>query len=220
MPFVNPDFLYQERLTCSVQAAEHYHIPPLVMLAVAEQESGKPGQQVRNRNHSVDYGAMQINSVMLKEIQSYGITAQHVLASGCYSYYLAAWRLSGHLHKDQGDLWQRAANYHSRTPVYNQRYRQQLIARARQILGRLTKNGNTRATGKQLKMDGQLTDKQRLLPQMTRLKAVYAAPIRVTAFDTLPMAVTFKLSKPTLTQVQPPFQVSTAITTVRRTPMD
>jgi hypothetical protein len=220
MPFVNPDLFYQERLSCSFQAAEHYHIPPLVMLAVAEQESGKPGQQVRNQNHTVDYGAMQINSVMLKELQSYGITAQHVLASGCYPYYIAAWRLSGHLHKDQGDLWQRVANYHSRTPVYNQRYRRQLIARARQILGRLTKNGKIHATGKQLKMDGQLTEKPWLLPQMTSPKAVYAAPIRVTAFDRLPLAVAFKLSKPTLTQVQTSFQLSSVITNVRRTPMD
>jgi hypothetical protein len=220
MPFVNPELLYQERLSCSVQAAAQYHIPPLVMLAVAEQEGGKPGQQVHNRNRTVDYGAMQINSVMLKKLQSYGITEQHVLASGCYPYLLAAWRLSGHLRKDQGDLWQRAANYHSRTSIYNQRYRRQLIARARQILGRLTKNGNTRATAKLLNMDLQFTEKPRLLPQMISPTMLYAAPIRVTAFDTRPLAVTFKLPKPILTQVQPAFQVSTAITTVRRTPID
>lgn len=220
MPFVNPELLYQERLSCSVQAAAQYHIPPLVMLTVAEQEGGKPGQQVRNQNHTVDFGAMQINSVMLKELQSYGITEQHVLASGCYPYFLAAWRLSGHLHKDQGDLWQRAANYHSRTPIYNQRYRRQLIDQARQILGRLTKNGNTRSTAKLLNRDLQFTEKQSLLPQMINPTMLYAAPIRVTAFDTAPLAVTFKLSKPRLTHVQPPSQVSTSITTVRKTPMD
>jgi len=47
-----------------------------------------------------------------------------------YPYQLAAWRLRGHLKNDQGDVWTRAANYHSRTPRYNARYRVQLMRRA------------------------------------------------------------------------------------------
>lgn len=47
-----------------------------------------------------------------------------------FPYRLAAWRLRGHLRRDEGDLWTRAANYHSRTPRHNARYREQLMRRA------------------------------------------------------------------------------------------
>lgn len=47
-----------------------------------------------------------------------------------YPYQLAAWRVRGHLRDDKGDVWTRAANYHSRTPRFNARYRASLIRRA------------------------------------------------------------------------------------------
>ena len=47
-----------------------------------------------------------------------------------YPYQLAAWRLRGHLKNDRGDIWTRAANYHSRTLRYNARYRYQLQLKA------------------------------------------------------------------------------------------
>ena len=46
------------------------------------------------------------------------------------AYDLAAWRIRGHLKKDKGDLWTRAANYHSRTPRYNAVYRKDLRVKA------------------------------------------------------------------------------------------
>ncbi|NOU12514.1 MAG: hypothetical protein HOO92_00915 [Methylococcaceae bacterium] len=132
-----PIHYQQERIECSIQAANHYHIPALVLLAVAEQEGGKPGQKVRNNNGTYDYGVMQFNTVSLADLRSFGINESHVLAKGCYPYYLAAWRIAGHLQNDQGDIWQRAANYHSRTPNFNKLYRSQLIRRAAKIASRL-----------------------------------------------------------------------------------
>ncbi|MCH8784797.1 conjugal transfer protein TrbN, partial [Neisseria gonorrhoeae] len=44
-----PPFM-QERVTCSIAAAEKYRLPPHYLLAVAERENGRPGQQVRNTN--------------------------------------------------------------------------------------------------------------------------------------------------------------------------
>jgi hypothetical protein len=35
-----------------------------------------------------------------------------------------------HIKNDKGDIWTRAANYHSRTPKHNARYRADLIAKA------------------------------------------------------------------------------------------
>lgn len=47
-----------------------------------------------------------------------------------YPFRLAAWRIRGHIARDSGDIWTRAANYHSRTPKFNARYRADLIRRA------------------------------------------------------------------------------------------
>ena len=120
----------QERVVCSVAAAIKYEIPANILLAIAEKEGGKPGQWVRNKNGTYDVGAMQFNTSYLKDLSRYGIKPDHVSATGCYAYDLAAWRVRLHIKNDQGDVWTRAANYHSRTPKYNAMYRADLIAKA------------------------------------------------------------------------------------------
>lgn len=116
----------QERIVCSVTAAIKYEIPANILLAIAEKEGGKPGQWVSNRNGTHDVGTMQFNTAYLP----HGITADDVAQPGCYPFDLAAWRVRQHLKHDQGDIWTKAANYHSRTPKYNARYRDDLIAKA------------------------------------------------------------------------------------------
>jgi hypothetical protein len=126
-----PSILFQqERIVCSIAAAEKYAIPAALLLAIAEKENGQPGVWVKNSNGTQDVGALQFNTTYLKTLKKYGIIADDVAKSGCYAYDLAAWRIRGHLIKDSGDLWTRAANYHSRTPVYNQRYRADLMVKA------------------------------------------------------------------------------------------
>ena len=120
----------QERIVCSISAAVKYQVPANIVLAVAEKEAGKPGQWVRNSNGTHDVGSMQFNTAYLGELARYGITANDVAASGCYSFDLAAWRLRKHIRNDKGDLWTRAANYHSRTYRYNVVYRADLMAKA------------------------------------------------------------------------------------------
>lgn len=120
----------QERVVCSISAAVKYEVPANIVLAVAEKEGGKPGQWVRNSNGTHDVGPMQFNTAYLGDLTRYGITADDVAASGCYSYDLAAWRLRMHIRNDKGDLWTKAANYHSRTPKYNTVYRADLIQKA------------------------------------------------------------------------------------------
>ena len=120
----------QERVVCSMAAAAKYQVPANIVLAVAEKEAGKPGQWVRNTNGTHDVGAMQFNTLYLRDLARYGITANDVAAAGCYSYDLAAWRLRQHIKNDKGDIWTRAANYHSRTATYNIIYRADLLKRA------------------------------------------------------------------------------------------
>lgn len=127
-----PDVPVEQRdmVACSLGAALAYDIPANILLAIAEQEAGRPGQWVRNANGSFDVGALQFNTAYLRELSRFGITPNDVAAPGCYPYELAAWRIRGHLRDDRGDIWTRAANYHSRTPRHNARYRTALIRRA------------------------------------------------------------------------------------------
>lgn len=120
----------EERVVCSVIAAVKYEIPSNIVLAVAGQEGGKPGQWVKNKNGTYDVGTMQFNTGYLADLAKYGITAQDVEKPGCYPFELAAWRIRGHIKNDKGDLWTRVANYHSRTPEYNQKYRTLIMRRA------------------------------------------------------------------------------------------
>lgn len=120
----------QERIVCSIVAAIKYQIPANILLAVAEKEGGKPGQWVLNTNGTHDVGSMQFNTAYLKTLSKYGIDARDVATKGCYSYELAAWRIRDHITKDRGDIWKRVANYHSRTPKHNARYRADLMVKS------------------------------------------------------------------------------------------
>jgi len=120
----------QERVVCSISAAVKYEVPANIVLAVAEKEGGKPGQWVRNSNGTHDVGPMQFNTAYLRDLTRYGITTDDVAAAGCYSFDLAAWRLRMHIRNDNGDLWTKVANYHSRTPQYNAVYRTDLMQKA------------------------------------------------------------------------------------------
>lgn len=130
MPLDIPPAIY-ERVVCSVAAATKYNIPANVMLAVAFQEAGKPGQAVLNNNGTYDYGSMQINTVWLTELRKYNISKLSVNSPGCYPYDLAAWRIRRHIVYDKnGDFWQKVANYHSYTIEYNLIYRHAIIQRS------------------------------------------------------------------------------------------
>ena len=120
----------QERVICSIAAAAKYEVPANIMLALSEKEGGKPGQWVRNSNNTDDVGSMQFNTRYLKDLARYGIRPEDVAAAGCYPFDLAAWRLRGHIRNDKGDLWTKAANYHSKTPKHNIVYRADLMRKA------------------------------------------------------------------------------------------
>jgi hypothetical protein len=120
----------QEQIVCSIAAAVMYEVPANITLAIAEKEAGKPGQWVRNANGTYDVGPLQFNTSYLRELAQYGISSSDAAQAGCYPYELAAWRLRGHLYSDYGDLWTRAANFHSRTPKHNVVYRADLMLKA------------------------------------------------------------------------------------------
>ena len=109
--------LEQERIVCSISASVAYGVPADIMLAIAEIEGGTPDTKSVNQNRSSDYGYMQFNSAYLSDLsKKYGEDFEQLASSeGCYSFFLAAWRVGNHLKNDRGTVWQRAANYHSST---------------------------------------------------------------------------------------------------------
>lgn len=117
-----------EPVVCCITAAQQYDLAPEIVLAVAQAEGGRPGQWVKNTNGTYDVGPMQFNTSYLKTLEKYGITPEHAASSGCFPYRLAAWRIKKHITEDQGDLWTKVANYHSKTPRFNTIYREKLIS--------------------------------------------------------------------------------------------
>jgi hypothetical protein len=79
-----------ERVSCSIEAAITYEVPANILLAIAEKESGKPGQCVKNSNDTYDIRPMQFNTVYLSDLAKYGIRSEHVAQPECYSYALVA----------------------------------------------------------------------------------------------------------------------------------
>lgn len=78
-------------LQCFVAAGQRYRIDPMLLYAIAEVESNLvPSATNRNRNGSVDYGVMQINSLHLPKLKGIGIDERRLLEEPCVSVHAGA----------------------------------------------------------------------------------------------------------------------------------
>ncbi|MDB6011332.1 MAG: conjugal transfer protein TrbN, partial [Gammaproteobacteria bacterium] len=115
-------------LECVLQAAAQQAVPSNVLLAIASQEAGTNGQVVANANGSFDLSHFQINTdTWRRELAPYGVGLADLRWRGCYNAMLAAFILHKRLQEPDVDFWRKAANYHSRTPQFNLRYRIRLM---------------------------------------------------------------------------------------------
>ncbi|KWN14711.1 BapC protein [Burkholderia territorii] len=106
---------------CYEAAAQYQQVNPLILRAIAWQEShGHADALNYNANGSIDYGLMQINSVHLPTLASYGI-AKDALMEPCKNVYIAAWVLRQKMNK-YGNTWAAVGAYHSETPALRDRY--------------------------------------------------------------------------------------------------
>ncbi|MGH8159368.1 MAG: lytic transglycosylase domain-containing protein [Rhodanobacter sp.] len=117
-------------LACVHAAAKYYYqaSDPIsyrgfvdLIVAVRMAEGGTEGHVSRNANGSIDIGPMQINSVHLPLLASYGITYNALLNDTCQNIVVGAWILHSEI-KAAPTLWAAIGNYNSRTPTYNRRY--------------------------------------------------------------------------------------------------
>jgi soluble lytic murein transglycosylase-like protein len=110
---------------CFDDAATYQHVNANVLRALAWQEShNQPGAVHANKNGSVDYGVMQINSIHLSELSRYGVD-KTTLLEPCNNVYIAAWQLRRQTLK-YGDTWLAIGAYHSETPTLRDGYAHQV----------------------------------------------------------------------------------------------
>jgi soluble lytic murein transglycosylase-like protein len=115
------------RADCFDEAANYQKVNPLILRAIAWQESHNRATAVhKNANGSTDYGVMQINSVHLPVLAQYGIS-QGTLMEPCKNVYIAAWHLRQKMNK-YGNTWAAVGAYHSETPSLRDEYARQIVA--------------------------------------------------------------------------------------------
>ena len=106
---------------CITPAASFHKVNPDVLRAILVVESGlNPKAVNRNDNGTLDIGIGQMNSIHLRELSKYGISADD-LKNPCIGTYVAAWHLARVI-KRHGNTWFGIAAYHSTTPYFNSRY--------------------------------------------------------------------------------------------------
>ncbi|WP_233836518.1 lytic transglycosylase domain-containing protein [Paraburkholderia sp. ZP32-5] len=116
---------------CFDDAAAYQHVNPLILRAIAWQESRNHPDAVHvNANGSVDYGLMQINTIHLPALERYGI-GKDALMSPCKNVYIAAWQLRRQVIK-YGNTWAAVGAYHSATPALRDQYARQIAEILRQ----------------------------------------------------------------------------------------
>lgn len=110
---------------CINKAALQYHVPAPLILSVIKTEGGRNGMAKKNKNGTVDYGVMQINSVWLGKIKPYGFTAHDLQFNPCKNVEVGAWILSQNM-ASSSSAKEGIGNYHSRTQHLNKNYHQKV----------------------------------------------------------------------------------------------
>jgi hypothetical protein len=109
-------------IECINKAAVQYHVPAMLIISVLRMENGHVGSANVNKNGTVDYGPMQINSIWLPKIQKYGYTQYKIQYDPCANVAVGTWLLSQEIANDR-TLWKGVGDYHSHTYHHNMAYR-------------------------------------------------------------------------------------------------
>ena len=118
--------------TCFEEAGARYGIAPVLLQAIALQESGmNPHALNRNRDGSYDIGLMQINSRWLPTLSRHGILPEQ-LWDPCVSVHVGAWILAGNF-KRMGLNWDAVGAYNASNPALRMRYAQAINGKLQQL---------------------------------------------------------------------------------------
>lgn len=118
--------------TCFDLAAQRYNVSPVLLQAIAQQESGGRSTAINvNSNGTRDIGLMQINSSWLPTLARHGI-AERDLLDPCVNVLVGAWILSNNFAR-LGYTTQGLGAYNAASPDKRERYAQQVLRRMTQV---------------------------------------------------------------------------------------
>jgi len=109
-------------INCITQAAIQYKIPTTIIVSVLKTENGKIGTANKNKNGTIDYGPMQINSIWLKKIKKFGYSAHDLQYNPCINVNVGTWILAQKIAKHKA-VWLGVGDYHSHSYYKNLKYR-------------------------------------------------------------------------------------------------
>lgn len=120
---------------CILAAAQHYHLPPSLLVILLNVEGGSIGRVSRNTNDTVDIGPMQINEIWLPQLARHwaATTAETFVSvrdNFCANVAAGSWILRRALDEARGDLWLGVAIYHSHDPGYQRSYLRHVLREA------------------------------------------------------------------------------------------
>lgn len=117
---------------CLDAAQRHFNTPPGLVHAIAKVESGGNPRAVNtvNRNGTVDYGLMQVNSVHLPRLRGLGIDREH-LFNPCINAFAGAQILARNLAETGGAVVAALSMYNTGRPdsAVGLSYAQKVLAR-------------------------------------------------------------------------------------------
>ena len=122
-------------LACMLAVSTALSLPPRVLQAIQAVEGGRIGVARTNANGSEDLGLMQINSLWLPVLaRQTGLSQEGVrdklLGESCFNVAVSGAIIRLYLRQTQGDLLAAIGNYHSRTPVRHEAYKDKVIGAA------------------------------------------------------------------------------------------
>ncbi len=99
---------------CFNEAGEKYNISPLILAAMAYTESSFNSKAINadNKNKSVDYGLMQINTFWLPHLKKMNINEDDLINDACLNVHVGAWVLAQNF-KLNGDNWESIGAYNA-----------------------------------------------------------------------------------------------------------
>lgn len=106
---------------CFQSAGDYYGINPLLLKAIARQESSMNPRAVnQNTNGTTDIGLMQINTTHMPKLRKAGVTEQR-LWEPCVNIAVGAWVLADAISR-HGMTWKAVGVYHSPTAWRQENY--------------------------------------------------------------------------------------------------
>lgn len=98
--------------TCYEQAAQEQGVPEYILkaLSLVESDGCKNINHQRNKNDSLDYGCMGINSVNLSALSRFGLTDEVLVKDHCANVRAGAWIFAGMVEKF-GMTWRAVGAY-------------------------------------------------------------------------------------------------------------